>query len=94
MTSGANLTAPFLRYNHVFCYVKKMNEKMIREPGLKKVDTGPNVTLLTPYDDGVLECCQQIQGKNVVSTVQLYLNLINYKKRGEEAANFILNEVI
>ena len=94
MTSGANLIAPYLRYNQVFCYVKGPLNELVENLKLKSVTSGANVSILTPFDDGVFDCMQNIDGKNVVSDIQLYLDLKQYKKRGEEAAEFILNERI
>lgn len=94
MTSGANLVAPFLRYNQVFCYVKEPLNEVVENLKLKPVTSGQNVTILTPFDDGVFSCIQNVDGKNVVSDIQLYLDLKQYKKRGKEAAEFILNERI
>ena len=59
---------------------------------LKKVETGPNVTLLHPYDDGVLYGLQGINEISVVSDIQLYLDLKSYRGRGEEAAQAILEQ--
>ena len=58
--------------------------------GLKEVSTGPTVTLLQPYDEGVFYGLQTVEEAKVVSDVQLYLDLKSYKTRGEEAAEFLL----
>jgi len=58
------------------------------------VNSGPNVTLLSPYDEGLLYGIQQIDQAPVISPVQLYLDLRQTKGRGEEAAKAILDEVI
>jgi hypothetical protein len=50
--------------------------------------------LLQPYDDGVFYAASEIEGLQVVSPVQLYLDLSQTKGRGDEAANAILEEVI
>lgn len=92
LTSGASRIAPFLRYNRVFCYVDGPFESIAEDLKLKEVTSEPNVSLLFPYDNGVFYGSQEIQNLKVVSDVQLYLDLKNYKERGEEAANFILNE--
>lgn len=94
MTSGADLIAPFLRYNQVFCYIKGSIESIIKDLNLKPVTSGPNVTIISPFDEGVFDYNQNIQNKKVVSDIQLYLDLKRYKKRGEEAADFILTERI
>jgi hypothetical protein len=62
--------------------------------GLKPVDSGPNVALLTPFDEGVLMDVREVDGLMVVSDIQLYLDLIGYEARGEEAAEFLLQEIL
>jgi len=92
LTSGASLVAPFVRYTRVYIYVKNNIEKIAADLNLKQVSTGPNVTILEPYDEGVFYRLQDVKGMKVVSDVQLYLDLKSYKERGEEAASFILEQ--
>jgi hypothetical protein len=95
LTSGASLVAPNLRYRRVFVYIDKdkINEaaNLLK---LKHVSSGANIILMAPYDSGVFYGLQDIAGAKVVSDIQLYLDLRNYKERGEEAAQFILQERI
>ena len=90
LTSGASLVAPFLRYKRVFIYLPNSMEKVALALGWKEVPSGPNITLLEPYDEGIFYGLQEINGMKVVSDVQLYLDLKGYKERGEEAAQFLL----
>jgi len=90
LTSGASLVAPFLRYKRVFVYLSNSIEKVPLALGWKEVPSGPNITLLEPYDEGIFYGLQEINGTKVVSDVQLYLDLKGYKERGEEAAQFLL----
>jgi len=92
LTSGAARIAPFLRYNTVFSYVKDDTDRLAKDLDLKEVTSGPNVFFLEPYDEGVLYDLQEIDGANVVSDIQLYLDLKNYKGRGEEAAEFLYEQ--
>jgi hypothetical protein len=62
--------------------------------GLKPVTSGANVTLLGPYDEGVFYGSQDREGTQVVSSVQVYLDLKNIRGRGEEAAQALLDQVI
>ncbi|MFO7929284.1 MAG: type IV toxin-antitoxin system AbiEi family antitoxin [Candidatus Humimicrobiaceae bacterium] len=94
LTSGGSLVAPFLRYNTVFLYLQGNSGKLAKDLDFKKVDSGPNVSILEPYDGGIFYGLQKIDGKVVVSDIQLYLDLINYKGRGEEAAEFLLEQRI
>jgi len=94
LTSGASLIAPFLRYNRAFIYFQGSNEKLAKELDFKKVTSGPNISIIQPYDEGVFYGLQKIEGKKVVSDIQLYLDLTSYKERGEEAAKFLLDQRI
>jgi len=91
LTSGASLVAPFLRYKRVFAYLSDSIEKVALALGWKEVASGPNITILEPYDEGIFYALQEINGAKVVSDVQLYLDLKGYKERGEEAAQFLLD---
>lgn len=92
LTSGASRVVPFLRYKRAFSYVEGPTESIAQELRLKEVSSGPNVSLLLPYDEGVFYGLQEIQDVKVVSDIQLYLDLKSYKERGEEAAEFILEQ--
>ena len=90
LTSGTARVAPFLRYGRAFYYVIDSIDKIALDLELKDVSSGPTISLLEPYDKGVFYGMRQVQGVMVVSDAQLYLDLKNYKERGEEAANFLL----
>ena len=92
LASGAARVAPFLRYNTIFAYVKDDIDRLTKDLNLKEVTSGPNVFFLKPYDEGVLYGLQKIDGANVVSDIQLYLDLKSYKRRGEEAAEFLYEQ--
>lgn len=104
LTSGAALVAPMLRYDTVFAYVAGKQAGLSSALGLKPVETGPNLVLLEPYDEGVLYGARDVgldvradevpspSAGRVVSDIQLFLDLKSYKARGEEAANFLLEE--
>lgn len=96
--SGWNLN----QRKNIVCTVKRSNTKIKnwltysstvwKRPLLKEVTSGPNVSVLEPYDEGVFYGLQEIDGTNVVSDIQLYLDLKNYKGRGEEAAEFLYEQ--
>ena len=95
LTTGADIVNPFLRYKRVFLYLKPESINGVsRDLQWKSVETGPNITVLEPYDEGVLYGIQDIQKKRVVSDIQLYLDLRSYKERGEEAAEQIYDKRI
>jgi hypothetical protein len=92
--SGAARWTPHVRYQRAFAYVGGALDKIAAGPGLKAVSSGANVTLLTPYDEGVFYGTREIDGVPVASPIQIYLDLMSIKGRGEEAAQALLEEVI
>ncbi len=61
---------------------------------LKRVTSGANVTLLTPYDEGVYYGSREFNGIQVASPIQVYLDLAADRGRGEEAAKELMEKVI
>ncbi|OGB88229.1 MAG: hypothetical protein A3H39_03305 [candidate division NC10 bacterium RIFCSPLOWO2_02_FULL_66_22] len=92
--SAAARLAPMVRYQRVTAYVSGDFGGLVKTLGLKEVPSGANVTVLSPYDDGVFYGAADINGIQIVSPVQAYLDLIGYRGRGEEAATFLLEQVI
>lgn len=92
--SGARKVAPFVRFMRFFSYIDGNIDYIAKALQLKKVETGANVTFLQPYDEGVFYGLQDINGINVVSDIQLYLDLKSFKGRGEEAAQAIFEQRI
>lgn len=84
-----------LRYQKAHAYVDEVNlEKVIDYLGLKKVETGANVILMFAYNDCVKYGAKSQKGNVVASPVQLYLDCMSIKGRGEEMANAILEREI
>jgi len=92
--SGAALVAPFARYTRGFIYIDDKIQEIAQSVGLKEVPSGPNITILEPYDEGVFYATRKIEGLMVACDVQLYLDLVGYKGRGEESARFLLEQRI
>ena len=92
--SGASKVAPFVRFMKFFAYVDGNIEDIAAPLQLKVVESGANVILLQPYDEGVFYGLQNVNGNNVVSNIQLYLDLKSYKGRGEDAAQVIFEKRI
>jgi hypothetical protein len=61
---------------------------------LKEVDSGANFTLIKPADEGVFYGVRFFKGIPVATPIQVYLELIGNKGRGQEAAEALLEEVI
>ena len=92
--SAAARYAPAVRYQRAMAYVGKEVDEVARLLSLKEVPSGANVTLLTPYDEGVMYGYLLTDGVQLAAPVQVYLDLLNMKGRGEEAAAMLLDEVI
>ena len=84
--SGAALVAPFVRSSEVHAYVRGDLDRLVKALDLRPVDTGGNVHLLVPNDEGVFYQTQMIEGLPVVCNTQLYLDLLHYPARGREQA--------
>lgn len=92
--SGVAFVAPYARYIRGFVYVGNKIQEVAESVGLKEVSSGPNFTILEPYDEGVFYASRETEGIIVACDVQLYLDLIGYRGRGEESANFLLEQRI
>ncbi len=92
--SGANRIAPFTRYNMASSYFSGNVDELKKTLDLKEVSSGANVIILKPYDDGIYYGVQEVRSLKVVSPVQLYLDLYNYKGRGREQAEFLREQVL
>lgn len=92
--SGAARLAPAVRRQRAIAYVEEGRVDLASLLGLKEVPSGANVSLLTPYDDGVFYGASEIDGIRVASPIQVYLDLSSSRGRGEEAAAALLEEVI
>jgi len=91
--SGAARLGAASRYQRVMAYVNGDDvDEVEKKLGLKRVSSGANVMLMVPYDEGVYQNAQAVDGDRIVSPVQDYLDLIGYRGRGEETAEVILNE--
>ena len=94
LLAGASMVAPHVRYNDVWVYVAEKDGSWGRGLDLQPVDTGGNVVLLEPYDEGVFMDLQDVKGMKVVSNVQLYVDLYNHPGRGREQAEFLRETVL
>jgi hypothetical protein len=90
--AGAHIVAPYVRPTTIHFYIKqkKKAKTWVELLDLRPVETGGNVSIVLPYDKGVFYGARQVNGVNVVSKVQLYVDLFNYPARGQEAAEVIL----
>jgi len=92
--SAAARLAPAVKYQRAFAYVEKIEEELVFLLNLKEVPSGANVSLLSPYDEGVFYGVRMYDKDRIVSPVQIYLDLFGFRGRGEEAARALLDQVI
>jgi hypothetical protein len=87
--SSAARIAPMVRYQKASIYISGDPSSLLDKLGWKAVSSGSNVSLLTPYDEGVFFERKEIDSINIVSQVQTYLDLQSMRGRGQEAANAV-----
>lgn len=92
--SAAARLAPVVRYQRVAAFVSEPSDAVASRLGWKRVTSGGNVTLLQPYDEGVFIGAKKVDGIQIVSPVQAYLDLQANPSRGAEAAEALLREVL
>ena len=92
--SGAARLAPTVRYQRAMSYIGGNIDDLSQLLELKEVGSGANVSLLEPYDKGVLYGCEELNGILVASPIQVYLDLKGFRGRGEEAAEALLEQVM
>lgn len=93
--AGALLVAPYVRPTNVHVYVKSVEDvkKWAELLGLMPVEDNGNVKFAIAEDAGVFYGSRDVGGLRVVSDVQLYVDLLNYPARGEEATQALLKVI-
>jgi hypothetical protein len=92
MAAAARM-APMARYLRTRAYVDSI-DAVTSVLGIKPVDTGANVVLVEPADDGVFYDLRNFGGVFSVCPVQVYADLTTGGGRYEEAAETLLQQVI
>lgn len=93
--SGGVRYAPVVRYNKVHVYIAPEDiSEAIRYLELKEVDSGANVIIFSLENDSYKKDSRAIGEDMVVSPVQIYLDSIQIKGRGEEIAEAVLSKEI
>jgi hypothetical protein len=82
---AAHLRHPYTTPPLVSAYVK--NKRHLDLPLGRKVNSGGNLWLVHPADDGVFLESQRAQGFQLVTDVQIYLDLIQMGQRGPDQAD-------
>ena len=93
--SGGVRYSPVVRYSKVHVWVEreKINE-FISNTGCKVVDSGSNIAIYIADSEEVFSNCKVIDNSRVASPVQIYLDCMQLKGRGEEMAESIFNKEI
>ncbi|OWP55821.1 MAG: hypothetical protein B2I17_09025 [Thermoplasmatales archaeon B_DKE] len=90
--AGASLVSPFVRYNDVWVYASGDIDSLIKKLDLRPTISGANVRIFEPYDEGIFMNLRKIREVNVVSDIQLYVDLFTYPARGQEQAEKLLEK--
>ena len=88
--AGASMVAPFVRYNDVWVYISGDLNEIVKKLDLRPTSSGANIRIFEPFDDGIFMDFREIRGINVVSNIQLFVDLFTYPGRGQEQAEKIL----
>jgi len=82
------LRHPYTIPTIVTAYVTSFPEESVVTEKLlaRRVSSGGGLRLVVPRDEGVLNPSQSARGFNLVSDVQIYLDLLHAGLRGEEQA--------
>ena len=102
--AGAYLIAPYVRPVdiHIYVHSEEGAKTLAEHLNLQPIPKGGNVKFVIPYDEGVFYGQQKVSLSpsntsskvNVVSDIQLYVDLYNYPQRGMEAAERLYQHII
>lgn len=103
--AGAFLVAPHVRPVDVHLYIHEENDAAVLASALdlQPIPKNGNVKFVVPYDDGVFYGRQKanirigesvVSDVNVVSSIQLFVDLYNYPARGMEAAEHLFKLIV
>jgi len=94
--TGANLVTHYVNTPTMYCYLPSKNfgnaSLDLRQAlDLKELKRGGNFCLIKPYyKTAVFLNTQKIKGYNVVSNLQLYLDLYHFPQRGRDHAEYLI----
>lgn len=80
--------------NRASAYISLDLQSVAQGLGLKRVETGGNLILLSPSDPDVFFGKRVVRDRWVVSDIQLYLDFSAQKGRAQETADFIMDSTI
>lgn len=96
MHTGANLITNYVNTDNIHFYLNCANFYDVlldlrQSLGLKELKRGGNVFIVKPYyKESIFVNEQQLRGFNVVSNLQLYLDLFSSPQRGKEHAQYLM----
>jgi hypothetical protein len=93
--AGALLVEPFVRPTNIHIYVKTEDSarKFAHHLDLMPIEENGNVKFVIAPSEGIFYAAQLIDKINVVSDIQLYVDLYNYPGRGREAADELYKKI-
>ena len=93
--AGGVRYAPVVRYNKVHVYISPEDiQEAMKYLNVKEVSSGSNLVIFSLEDDVYLYDHRVIGDSMVVSPVQVYLDSMQLKGRGEEMAEVVLRKEI
>ena len=93
--SGGVRYAPVVRYTKVHIWVARKNVADFMDlTGCKEVDSGANIAVYIADSDEVFTDCREINQSIVASPLQVFLDCMQLKGRGEEMAEAVLAKEI
>ena len=94
LAGGVRYT-PVVRYNKVHVYIAPEDiQEAIQYLDLKEVNSGSNVVIFPLENDSYIKDYRVIDESAVVSPLQIYLDCMQIKGRGEEMAEAVLRKEI
>lgn len=97
--TGANFETSYVKTENIYLYIDytifdTILSDLKQQLGLKQLIQGGNVYLIRPYyKNSVFFGKQKKQRAAIVSNLQLYLDLYNFKPRGLEHAEFLKEQL-
>lgn len=93
--SGGVRYTPVVRYSKIHVYLAPEDiQEAIGYLELKEVSSGANVVIFPLENDSYIKDSREIEQSLVVSPVQIYLDCMQLKGRGEEMAEAVLKKEI
>lgn len=93
--SGGVRYAPVVRYSKVHVWIRYRDvQDFFKKTGCKEVNSGANVVLYIAPGEEVFVDSREIDGSRVASPVQIYLDCMQIKGRGEEMAEAVFAKEI